>query len=50
MKLIRKALAVAVMSVALVSGGAFAQNKPVEIQMWMGLTGLAGETLSKYGE
>ena len=50
MKLIRKALAVAVMSAALVSGGAYAQNKPVEIQMWMGLTGLGGETLSKYGE
>ena len=50
MKLIRKALAVAVMSAALVSVAAFAQNKPVEIQMWMGLTGLGGETLSKYGE
>ena len=50
MKLIRKALAVAVMSASLVSGATFAQNKPVEIQMWMGLTGLAGETLSKYGE
>ncbi len=50
MKLIRKALAVAVMSATLVSGAVFAQNKPVEIQMWMGLTGLAGETLSKYGE
>ena len=50
MKLIRKALAVAVMSAALVSSAALAQNKPVEIQMWMGLTGLGGETLSKYGE
>ena len=50
MKLIRKALAIAVMSASLVSGAAFAQNKPVEIQMWMGLTGLGGETLSKYGE
>lgn len=50
MKLIRKALAIAVMSAALVSGATFAQNKPVEIQMWMGLTGLGGETLSKYGE
>ena len=50
MKLIRKALAVAVMSASLVSGAVFAQNKPVEIQMWMGLTGLGGETLSKYGE
>ena len=50
MKLVRKALSAAVMSAALVSGAAFAQNKPVEIQMWMGLTGLGGETLSKYGE
>ncbi len=29
---------------------ASAQNKPIEIQMWMGLTGLGGETLVKYGE
>ena len=50
MKLNRKALAIAVMSAALVSSATFAQNKPVEIQMWMGLTGLGGETLSKYGE
>ena len=50
MKPIHKALAVAMMSTALISGAAIAQNKPVEIQMWMGLTGLAGETMSKYGE
>ena len=50
MKRIHKALAVAMMSASLISGAAFAQNKPVEIQMWMGLTGLAGETISKYGE
>ena len=50
MKLIRKAMTAAVMSTALVAGAVFAQNKPVEIQVWMGLTGLGGETLSKYGE
>ncbi|MCS6997362.1 MAG: sn-glycerol-3-phosphate ABC transporter substrate-binding protein UgpB [Casimicrobiaceae bacterium] len=35
---------------ALALGLANAQNRPIEIQMWMGLTGLGGETLVKYGE
>lgn len=50
MKMIRKALAVAIAGTALLAGTASAQNKPIEIQMWMGLTGLGGETLTKYGE
>lgn len=48
MKQIRKALALAVAAAGVVSGRAWAQ--PTEIQMWMGLTGLGGETLVKYGE
>ena len=44
------ALTVATAIGATIAGSAFAQNKPVEIQMWMGLTGLGGETLTKYGE
>lgn len=35
---------------AMLAATAHAQNKPIEIQMWMGLTGLGGETLTKYGE
>ena len=50
MKMIRKALAVTIAGTALLAGTASAQNKPIEIQMWMGLTGLGGETLTKYGE
>ncbi len=52
MRLIKKAAAVAAtlaMSATFASG-AFAQAKPIEIQMWMGLTGLGGETLTKFGE
>ena len=50
MKLFRKAIASAIVGAALLSGNAFAQAKPVEIQMWHALTGLGGETLSKYGD
>ena len=35
MKMIRKALAVAIAGTALLAGTASAQNKPIEIQMWM---------------
>jgi sn-glycerol 3-phosphate transport system substrate-binding protein len=35
---------------ATLTGVVSAQNKPIEIQVWMGLTGLGGETLTKYGE
>ncbi|TAG04979.1 MAG: sn-glycerol-3-phosphate ABC transporter substrate-binding protein UgpB [Betaproteobacteria bacterium] len=48
MKFAMKFAALAVGSALSVS--ALAQNKPIEIQMWMGLTGLGGETLTKYGE
>jgi sn-glycerol 3-phosphate transport system substrate-binding protein len=52
MRLIKKAATAAVVFAmgATFATGAFAQAKPVEIQMWMGLTGLGGETLTKYGE
>ena len=30
--------------------GASAQNKPIEINMWMGLTGQGGEMLTRFGE
>ncbi len=51
-QLTRRALAAGALAaaVALATGGASAQNRPIEIQMWMGLTGLGGETLVKYGE
>lgn len=50
MKLFKKIVMSAAVSAALVATGVSAQNKPIEIQMWMGLTGLGGETLTKYGE
>jgi sn-glycerol 3-phosphate transport system substrate-binding protein len=52
MRLIKKAATAAVTFAlgATFASGAFAQAKPIEIQMWMGLTGLGGETLTKYGE
>jgi sn-glycerol 3-phosphate transport system substrate-binding protein len=50
MKFIYKVLATAVISASMLSTALMAQTKPIEIQMWMGLTGLGGETLTKYGE
>jgi sn-glycerol 3-phosphate transport system substrate-binding protein len=50
MKFIYKALTTAVISASMLSTALMAQTKPIEIQMWMGLTGLGGETLTKYGE
>jgi sn-glycerol 3-phosphate transport system substrate-binding protein len=54
MKSFKQALVAAAVGATLIatamSPTASAQNKPIEIQMWMGLTGLGGETLTKYGE
>jgi sn-glycerol 3-phosphate transport system substrate-binding protein len=50
MKLWNKTAVGAMVGAALFAGAALAQKQPIEIQMWMGLTGLGGETLSKYGE
>jgi sn-glycerol 3-phosphate transport system substrate-binding protein len=50
MTLFKKIALGAAIGAALVAHGVSAQNKPIEIQMWMGLTGLGGETLTKYGE
>ena len=45
---VRSALAAALF--ALVSSGAYAQPKPTEIQVWIGLTGQGGELLNKYAD
>ena len=48
--MIRK-LAVTIAGTALLAGTAIGtEQADQEIQMWMGLTGLGGETLTKYGE
>jgi len=46
---LRRALVSALLGAA-VALPAAAQQKPVEIQMWMGLTGLGGELLTRFGE
>jgi sn-glycerol 3-phosphate transport system substrate-binding protein len=44
------ALGLAATAVALSPAGAQPKGAPIEIQFWMGLTGLGGELLQKYGE
>jgi sn-glycerol 3-phosphate transport system substrate-binding protein len=43
-------LGLAATAVALSPAGAQPKGAPIEIQFWMGLTGLGGELLQKYGE
>ncbi len=49
---LKKTLASAALAIGALTGAvpALAQNRPVEIQMWMGLTGQGGELLSRFGE
>lgn len=47
-RLITRGLMAATM--AAMAFGASAQNKPIEINMWMGLTGQGGELLTRFGE
>ena len=49
----RRALMAATLGLGLAAGlpaGAQTKGQPTEIQFWMGLTGLGGELLQKYGE